>query len=73
MQVKAGDILAKPGQRHRDLLVVLSGRVEIAVPGMAGEEILTVLEAGELPSATNRKGNTMKPKTSALAFFPMNS
>ena len=47
MQVKAGDILAEPGQRHRDLLVVLSGSIEIVVPGMAGEAMLTVLEPGE--------------------------
>jgi thioredoxin reductase (NADPH) len=46
-KITAGDVLVEPGQRHHDLLVVLSGSLEIGLPGLRGEEIVTVLLAGD--------------------------
>jgi len=43
----AGDVLIEPGERHRKLLVVLSGSLEAALPGMLGEELITVLMPGD--------------------------
>jgi thioredoxin reductase (NADPH) len=40
-------ILAEPGDRHRQLLVVLSGSVEIVRPTLQGEQLLVVLTAGQ--------------------------
>src|SRR5262249_22062068 len=45
--ISAGDVLVEPGQRHHDLLVVLSGSLEIGLPGLRGEEIVTLLRAGD--------------------------
>jgi thioredoxin reductase (NADPH) len=44
---RAGEVLIEPGQRHRQLLVVLSGSLEAALPGMLGEELITVLLPGD--------------------------
>jgi thioredoxin reductase (NADPH) len=43
----AGEVLIEPGERHRKLLVVLSGSLEAALPGMLGEELITVLLPGD--------------------------
>lgn len=44
--IKAGDILAEPGERVGRLLVVLSGAIDILRPGIAGEDLITVHTAG---------------------------
>ncbi|HEY6924042.1 MAG TPA: FAD-dependent oxidoreductase [Steroidobacteraceae bacterium] len=45
--VSEGKILAEPGDRHRQLFVVLSGSVEIVRPTLQGEQLLVVLTAGQ--------------------------
>ena len=44
---RKGQILAEPGERHRTMLVVLSGSVEIVRPGLAGEELIVVHMPGQ--------------------------
>ena len=44
---KAGDVLVEPGQRHHDMVIVLAGSLEVALPGMRGEEIVTALQPGD--------------------------
>jgi thioredoxin reductase (NADPH) len=44
--VPEGKILAEPGDRHRQLFVVLSGSIEIVRPTLQGEQLLVVLTAG---------------------------
>jgi thioredoxin reductase (NADPH) len=41
-----GEILAEPGDRHRPMLVVLSGSIEVVQPGMSGEVLVVVHTAG---------------------------
>ena len=41
-----GEILAEPGDRHRPMLVVLSGSIEVVQPGMNGEVLVVVHAAG---------------------------
>ena len=47
VETTAGAVLLEPGDRHRKLLIVLSGSLEILLPGAAGYELLIVLEAGD--------------------------
>jgi thioredoxin reductase (NADPH) len=47
IQARAGAVLAEPGDRHRKLMVVLSGSLELVLPGVLGEELLTVLVPGD--------------------------
>ena len=47
MRTQTGDVLVEPGQRHHDLMVVLAGSLEVGLPGPHGEELVTVLEAGD--------------------------
>jgi thioredoxin reductase (NADPH) len=44
--VHAGKILSEPGDRHRNLYVVLSGSLEIVRPSMQGEQLLVTITAG---------------------------
>ena len=46
-ETRAGEVLVEPGERHRKLLVVLAGTLEAALPGMRGEELITVLVPGD--------------------------
>lgn len=46
-KTQAGDVLVEPGQRHHDLIVVLSGSLEAGLPGLRGEELITVLQPGD--------------------------
>jgi thioredoxin reductase (NADPH) len=46
IRTQRGEILAEPGERHRELMVILSGSVEIVRPGLAGEELVVVHTAG---------------------------
>jgi thioredoxin reductase (NADPH) len=41
-----GEILAEPGDRHRPMLVVLSGSIEVVQTGMDGEVLVVVHAAG---------------------------
>src|ERR1700730_15382043 len=41
-----GEILAEPGDRHRPMLVVLSGSIEVVQTGMDGEVLVVVHTAG---------------------------
>ncbi len=41
-----GEILSQPGDRHRPMLVILSGSIEVVQPGMSGEVLLVVHTAG---------------------------
>jgi len=47
VQTHPGDVLIEPGKLHRDLLVVLAGSLEVTLPGIFGEQLLTVLVPGD--------------------------
>src|ERR1700752_3496136 len=44
-RVRAGEVIAEPGERYGKMLVVLSGSLEVMRPGLNGEELVTVHEA----------------------------
>jgi thioredoxin reductase (NADPH) len=46
-KTRAGEVLVERGEAHRKLLVVLSGRLEVYVPGVLGEQLLTELAPGD--------------------------
>jgi thioredoxin reductase (NADPH) len=46
-RTQAGEVLVEPGRPHHALLVVLSGTLEIGLPGLRGEELVTVLVPGD--------------------------
>ena len=41
-RIRAGEVLASPATGIGRLLVVLSGAIEIVLPGLAGETLITV-------------------------------
>jgi thioredoxin reductase (NADPH) len=43
----AGEVLVEPGESHRSQLVVLSGRLEVFIPGKLGAHMLTELTRGD--------------------------
>ena len=43
----AGELLVEPGEAHRSQLVVLSGRLEVFIPGQFGQHRLTDLVRGD--------------------------
>ena len=47
LKTRAGETLVEPGESHRKMLVVLSGKLEIFIPGPAGEQSLTELVPGD--------------------------
>jgi thioredoxin reductase (NADPH) len=47
VRIRAGEVLAEPGDRYGRLLIVLSGAIEILLPGIAGETLVTVHSAGD--------------------------
>ena len=47
VDTRAGEVLAEAGERHLRLLIVLSGSLEVMLPVIGGEELLTVLSAGD--------------------------
>jgi thioredoxin reductase (NADPH) len=53
VRTSVGQVLAEPGQLHRDLFVVLSGSLEIVRPGLQGEDPVTVQVAGEFAGEMN--------------------
>lgn len=46
-RTRANEVLAEPGERHRDFLVVLSGTVEILRPSMTGDALIVVHTPGD--------------------------
>jgi thioredoxin reductase (NADPH) len=46
MPIRAGEVLVEPGDRYTRLLVVLSGAIEVFLPGIAGEMPVAVHTAG---------------------------
>jgi thioredoxin reductase (NADPH) len=60
LKTRAGETLAEPGESHRKMLVVLSGKLEILIPGVLGERSLTQLLpgdfAGELSTLVGQAG-----------------
>ena len=64
-RIRAGEVLAEPGDRHGRLLVVLSGAIEIVLPGIAGEMPVTVHTAGDFAgemSALRGAGTTVRAR-----------
>jgi len=47
LATEVGQVLMEPGQTHRPFLVLLSGRVEIMLPGRNGEDTVHLLAPGE--------------------------
>jgi thioredoxin reductase (NADPH) len=45
-RIRAGEVLTEPGDRHGRILVVLSGSIEVVLPGIAGETPITIHTAG---------------------------
>jgi len=60
-RIRAGQVLAEPGGRRQRILVVFSGAIEIVLPGIAGETLVTVHTAcgfaGELSSLRGAGSN----------------
>jgi thioredoxin reductase (NADPH) len=42
MRIQPGQVLVETGQRARDMLVVLSGSLEVLRPGIDGNELIVV-------------------------------
>jgi thioredoxin reductase (NADPH) len=53
VELRAGEILAQPGDRHLPLLVVLSGSIEVVQVGLAGERLVVLHEAGSFSGETS--------------------
>ena len=47
IDTRAGEVLVDPGDRHGKFYVVLSGTLELVLPGTEGEEPVHVLQPGE--------------------------
>jgi thioredoxin reductase (NADPH) len=63
LRIRAGEVLAEPGDRRGRMLVVLSGAIEIVLPGMAGETLVTVHTTGNFSgemSALRGAGSTVR-------------
>lgn len=45
--VQAGEVLFEPGKLGMPCFVVLSGKLDIAVPGLSGEQVFVTYEAGQ--------------------------
>ena len=45
-RIVKGEILAQPGDRHRPMLIVLSGSIEVVQPGLSGEVLVVLHTAG---------------------------
>jgi thioredoxin reductase (NADPH) len=53
LRTTADTVLVEPGQRHHDLYVVVEGSLEVSLPGMHGEELVTLLLAGDFAGEMN--------------------
>lgn len=60
VRIRAGEVLAEPGERYGRLLVVLSGAIEIVLPGIADsrQAILPLEQARKAPPATGSARST---------------
>ncbi|MBI3529045.1 MAG: FAD-dependent oxidoreductase [Betaproteobacteria bacterium] len=47
IETREGDVLIEPEDREHKLLVVLSGSLEVLLPGMLGEQLVTLLMPGD--------------------------
>lgn len=47
LKTGAGEVLVEPGDRFRKMLIVLSGSIEILLPGLEGEEIVVIHTQGQ--------------------------
>src|SRR5580704_12736136 len=52
-KTQRGEILVEPGERHRNLFVVLAGSVEVVRPGMGGEELVALHVPGQFSGEMN--------------------
>ena len=65
LRIRAGEVLTEPGDRHGRILVVLSGAIEVVLPGIAGETPVTVHTAGSFAgemSALRGSGATVRAR-----------
>ena len=65
VRVRAGEVLTEPGDRHGRILVVLSGAIEVALPGIAGETPVVVHTAGSFGgemSALRGSGSSVRAR-----------
>jgi thioredoxin reductase (NADPH) len=65
VRILAGEVLAEPGDRYGRMLVVLSGAIEVVLPGIAGETLVTVHTAGDFlgeMSALRGSGATVRAR-----------
>ncbi|HXJ34394.1 MAG TPA: FAD-dependent oxidoreductase [Candidatus Eisenbacteria bacterium] len=65
MRIRAGEVLTEPGDRHGRILVVLSGAIEVVLPGIDGETPITVHTAGSFGgemSALRGSGATVRAR-----------
>jgi thioredoxin reductase (NADPH) len=66
--LRAGQVLVEPGDRSGRLHVVLSGAIEILLPGIAGETLITVHTAGNFAgemSSLRGAGATVRARVRA--------
>ena len=66
--LRAGQVLVEPGDRSGRLHVVLSGAIEIVLPGIAGETLITVHTAGNFAgemSSLRGAGATVRARVRA--------
>lgn len=47
ISTRSGQVLAEPGDRQGQMMVVLTGSIEIVRPGLAGEELVVVHTSGQ--------------------------
>src|SRR5262245_43291863 len=47
MMTDPDQVLTRPEDSHRQMIVVLSGSLDLLLPGASGEEVLTTLVAGD--------------------------
>src|SRR3989442_14948123 len=53
LATRKGEVLAQPGERFGKLLVVLSGSLEIVLPGIACEEMIGVHDEGHFSAESS--------------------
>jgi thioredoxin reductase (NADPH) len=64
-RIRAGEVLVEPGERRGRIMVVLSGAIEVVLPGIAGETPVTVHTAGSFAgemSALRGVGATVRAR-----------
>jgi thioredoxin reductase (NADPH) len=47
VRTREGQVMSEAGERHRDMLVILCGSLEIVRPGLSGEDLVTVQGPGQ--------------------------